>query len=367
MRVGFFVPSLGPTEGQGTVDLELLRRVARAGHQLDVYAGVVRDEVRALPGVRVHPLPRLPAWQLGNQMLSLARTSVVTHERYDVVHADAGVTLRRADVMVCHTLSKRWLELPSRIWREPGVRGANNAAATHLKARLEISQYRNAKLVLANSFMTANDLARYGVERDRIRVIPFGVDATRFRPPSASERVAARASFGVTENEFVTLLVGAHGERKGLPAALEALKTARPGERLLLAGEHRGGAWLRGARGLPVIAPGKLEDIVRAYHAADLLIAPSWYDAFGLSVLEAMACGLPVVVSRETGSRDCIEDAGIVLEDHSAKSLRYAVDALRSDPSRLERMSLRARELAHRRDWDTAGAVLLQAYESFAE
>jgi glycosyltransferase involved in cell wall biosynthesis len=372
VKIAFLVPSLGDTEGQGSVDYELLKRAAAAGHEIDVYAGIVRPEAANLPGVRAAKIPRLPAWQFGNQLLSLAATSTLRAGRYDLVHADAGVTLHRADVMLCHTLSSRWLRMPEQIWREPGARGANNAAATKFKARLEIRQYKAARRVLANSLMTAADLAQAGVDPARIAVVPFGVDAGRFRPPSDAERAQARASFGIPPDAFVTLLVGAHGERKGLPLALASLEHATKqgrGEHLLVAGDLRGGRWERAAKQarLPVTMPGKLADARPAYWAADVLTAPSRYDAFGMAVLEAMASGLPVIVSAQTGARDCIEDAGIVLQEHSVPSLRAAIDALRGDEARREAMRKRARELALRRDWDTAGAILLQAYAAAAE
>src|SRR5438128_736110 len=82
--------------------------------------------------VRVHRIPRLPGWQLGNQleMLAVSR-ALVRRAKFDVVHADAGTLGGRADVLVVHTVTARWLDLPAA--REPGVRGLNAAAATRFK------------------------------------------------------------------------------------------------------------------------------------------------------------------------------------------------------------------------------------------
>ena len=367
MRIAFLVPSLGTLEGQGGVDHELLKRVAAAGHRVDVWAGIVPPATASLQGVRVHRVPRLPAWQLGNQLISLAATTAALRRgRYDVIHADAGVTLRRADVMVCHTLSDRWLGLPREIWQEPGARGWNHGAATRFKARLEIAQYRKARVVLANSDATAADLVARGVDAARVRVLPFGIDAHRFRPPTAEERREARATFGIPADAFVAVMVGAHGERKGLPVALDALAAAAQGEHLLVAGEHRGGRWVRdaAARGLPAVMPGKLDDVRAAYWAADALVCPSRYDAFGMAVLEAMACGLPVVVAREAGSHELVRDAGFVLATSDAAAIRSALDSLRADTAKRTAMGARARDIAVKRDWDKAGAMLLDVYAS---
>lgn len=369
MRVAFCVPSLGLQEGQGTVNYELLRQVAAAGHEVDVFTSNVPPEVAALAGVRVRKLPRLPTWQLGNQLMMLAGATLrLRPGAYDLIHADAGVTLHRADVMLCHTLSSRWGELPVEVWHEPGLRGRHATAATRFKARLEVRQFREARAVLANSWRTAEDLAGRGVALERVAVLPFGVDSERFRPPTAAERVAARAAFGIQPDAFVAVFVGAHGPRKGLPQALEALAGAGAGEVLLVVGEHRGGQWKRYAeeRALPAVMPGKIVDARRAYWAGDLLVYPSAYDAFGMAVLEAMACGLPVVVSREAGSHEIVRDAGFVLAEQTPRALRSAIDALRTDGARRRSMARRARDIASSRTWDKAGALLLDTYERLA-
>ena len=362
MRVAFVVPSLGLREGQGGADLELLRRVARAGHDVDVFAANAPDLVRTLRGVRLRKTPRLPAWQLGNQLLSLGSTTArMRRRRYDLIHADAGVTMAPADVLVVHTVTARWLDLPETVWREPGPRGAHEAFATRFKARLELKQAQRARLVAANSQMTKDDLAARGVDPARIEVLPFGVDAERFRPPDPDERARARASFRLEPDAFVALFVGAHGPRKGLPEALEAFEGSP--DTLLIAGEHRSGRWAQRARDrkLNAVMPGKIPDILPAYWAADVLLYPSRYDAFGMAVLEAMACGLPVIVSSAAGAHEIVGDAGIVLNDVDPAAIRAALDRVRDDPWRSE-MGARGRAIALNRTWDETGAMLLNLY-----
>jgi glycosyltransferase involved in cell wall biosynthesis len=287
--------------------------------------------------------------------VSLRRT------RYDVIHADAAIAGVRADVLVVHTISARWLRLPREIWREPGLRGANEAAATRFKAALELRQARRARHVVANSAMTAGDLAAAGVERERVTIVPFGVDASRFTPPTGDERAAARARFGIDPGAFVAASVGPLGPRKGFPLVIEALAG---GDAVLLAAGDQRGHWLAEARarGVRIIAPGKTDDVRAVYHAADVLAYPSRYDAFGMAVLEAMACGLPVIVSPETGSHDLVDGAGIVLERTDTAHLRAAIERVREEAGARAAMSERARAIALTRPWDETGASIIKLY-----
>jgi glycosyltransferase involved in cell wall biosynthesis len=147
-----------------------------------------------------------------------------------------------------------------------------------------------------------------------------------------------------------------------LPEALDAIEGIQG--RFLVVGEHRGGRWAAYARekGLPVVMPGKLRDVLPAYWAADVLVYPSRYDAFGMAVLEAMACGLPVIVSDAAGSHEIVGDAGIVLNSLEPASIRDAIEGVREDSSHAGQMGRRARAIAETRTWDESGAMLLNLY-----
>ena len=160
----------------------------------------------------------------------------------------------------------------------------------------------------------------------RLEVIPLGVDADRFRPPTPAERQAGRAAFGVGEDEVAVLFVGRlshHAKAHPFPmyraADLAARATGRP-VRLLLAGwaanRAIADAFVEGAR---AFAPGVRatfldghDPAVRAgvWRAADAFVSlvDNIQETFGLVVAEAMASGLPVVASDWDGYRDLVDD-----------------------------------------------------------
>lgn len=174
--------------------------------------------------------------------------------------------------------------------------------------------------------------ATYGRVAAPITVIPNGVDLERFRPPTLEERRRSRDAAGVPADGAVAIFVGHEFERKGLPLAIDALASA-PGAVLLVVGgttESIGSARARAAHGgvaERVVFAGTHADPVPLLWAADLLVLPSAYEANALVVLEALACGLPVISTRVGFAPELIVDGrnGYLIDrDPSALAARMS-------------------------------------------
>lgn len=207
-------------------------------------------------------------------------------------------------------------------------------------------------------------------------VCPLGVDVEALRPSATGRELAEfRDRVGIEPDDRVALFLGRLTQRKGAHLAVAA--AARLGTetrlKILLAGRDQEGlvASKRAAGTLPPAVRwcGQLDDGERrlALAAADVLIAPSSYDNFGLSVLEAMAAGLPPIVSSAVALADEVaqHQAGWVVElgdERAARTLAEAIVRALEAPSERQQRARRARDLAQRFDWQRIGELMEDHY-----
>jgi UDP-glucose:(heptosyl)LPS alpha-1,3-glucosyltransferase len=172
-------------------------------------------------------------------------------------------------------------------------------------------------IFVANSALVAREIAQWlDVPNDRIRTIENGVDTVRFHPPSPAQRAAARKAFGLDIDMPVVAFVGSGFQRKGAFSLVEALALPECRDiHALIAGRDRQADVLRRrveTTGLAnrVRLLGGVADPVAVYHAADVFALPSLYDPMPNAALEALACGVPLALTADTGTADVIQGSG---------------------------------------------------------
>jgi glycosyltransferase involved in cell wall biosynthesis len=188
---------------------------------------------------------------------------------------------------------------------------------------LERLIYRNPRVrLVAVSNLVAKQLETFLGRSDAV-VIPNTVDLGRFNPEKRlARRPEVRNAFQIAENEFVLLLIGNDWKKKGLDSTLRALGALRDLPlRLIVAGKDDVGLYRPAIQRLgledKVFFAEPSPDVLKFYGLADLYVGPSLEDGFNLPILEAMACGLPVIASIYTGASENITDArnGMILRD----------------------------------------------------
>jgi glycosyltransferase involved in cell wall biosynthesis len=210
---------------------------------------------------------------------------------------------------------------------------------------------RRAKLVITVSEFSRAELIEFlGVPGERIRVVPGGVDA-RFSAAVDFEPVCAR--LGLTKP--YVLAVGDRGPRKNLEALRPAIARLRKeGIELVIAGGGRGhqlGASLEGAHDLGYVAD---EDLPALYAGARAFAQPSLHEGFGLTVLEAMAAGVPVVASGRAALPEVVTGAGLLADPDDWGLFGAAVVEAATDNQQRARLREGGRRVAARYTWERA-------------
>lgn len=265
----------------------------------------------------------------------------------------------------------QWLENRSRVLG-PAARLVQSVSPWHrytLAAERRLFASPRLKAVICNSRMVADEVKRhFGVDESRLELIYNGVDLDRFHPRlKAQHRSAVRAQLGIPESDMMFLFVGSGFERKGVPALLEAFSRAGGSAHLVIVGADRRASALQSrAQSLGIAArahfPGPQRDIAAWYAAADCFVLPTLYDPFPNAVLEAMACGLPVITSRQCGAAELITPGreGWSCDAWDIDALSGHLSSLDVDQAR--QMGLAARLLAERFPLDIMAAQLVALY-----
>jgi glycosyltransferase involved in cell wall biosynthesis len=226
-----------------------------------------------------------------------------------------------------------------------------------LLARPVIAMYRRADAFACISHGLEREARAAGVPEDRIHFLPNAVDMTRFTPATAGEKRAARAQLGLPHDAVVCLFVGRLSREKGLMDLMDAWRLIQPSNaHLLVAGpdmiDH---PWNVGppAREFStrhsldgsVRFLGSIADVASLLHVADVFVQPSHFEALGLSAVEALAAGVPVVASSVGGLVELVTDGenGSLCPPHDPRALADRLRALIDDAGLRELMAAKAR------------------------
>jgi glycosyltransferase involved in cell wall biosynthesis len=232
--------------------------------------------------------------------------------------------------------------------------------------------------IIAVSNSTKRDTTQHlGVPEDKITVV-YEAASPIFRPLDKGEaQEQVRNRHGV-EGPFL-LFVSTIEPRKNVPTLLRALwqllECYKEDVRLVLAG---GKGWLfedaftlveelRLDDRVHFVGRVSSEDLLYLYNAAELLAHPAFYEGFGLPPLEAMACGLPVIVSNVASLPEVVGDAGLLIDPHDIDELTVAMWRILNDSELRQEMRAKGFRQAERFSWERAARETLAIYRQVAE
>ncbi|MGQ9475001.1 MAG: glycosyltransferase family 4 protein [Actinomycetota bacterium] len=232
---------------------------------------------------------------------------------------------------------------------------------------------RRARFVVAVSENTARDVERvWRIPRERIAVVPEGVTPA-YRPPEDRELVRQTlARYGIRQPYF--LYLGGFDPRKNLRNLLSGFKRFlfEGGEEvsLVMAGDRRGFEGYLDDEVEELGLEGRVrfigfvpeEDLPALYGGAALFVCVSLYEGFGLPVLEAMACGTPVLASRVSSLPEVVGEAGLLVNPLDPEEIAAGMKKVWERTDLREELSSRGRERATSFTWDEAAVRILELY-----
>ncbi|OTP65591.1 glycosyltransferase family 4 protein [Caballeronia sordidicola] len=377
MKIAIVTHVVRHNDGQGRVNYEIARAALAEGHQVTLLASHVAPELASETRLRWVAIKVGRFWptKLFKQQVFALKTALwlKKHKKdYDVLHVNGFISWTKADVNTAHFVHGGWLRSPYYPFKlTSGLWSAYQVVYSHVNAKLEHWAYQRSKIIAAVSEKVAVEIRANGTESGRIEVVYNGVDTTAF---TAARRTGSdRAQFQLPDDACLLLFVGdLRTPRKNLDTVLKALLELPPSVHLAVAGYIPGSPYPDEAKALGigdrVHFLGLVKNMPTLMHSVDAFVFPSRYEAMSLSLLEALAAGLPVITAKTAGGAEIIgTDCGIVLDDpDDATALAGAVMKLADAPELRREMGVAARQLADQFGWARMARRYLDLYRGFA-
>ncbi len=367
MKIAVVIPKYGLIGGAESMAFEVSERLAHMeGMEIHVLAN---KWVKGNAPVTFHKIPVIsfPKFFHPISFAYLVHRWLAVHPQL-LVHSHERVFAM--DCFTCHGI-------PHQIWMK-NVRQKRMKPFDRATAWVEgkgLNGNRKPLIMAVSSLVKDELLKQYDIPESHIRVIHPGVTLKRYSNPDQHQcRKEIRAVFNVSESEILILFVGMNFEIKRLGLVIQGMAEAvnRIGVgrnmKLMVIGKGDRRRYLKMAASMGVadrlIFTGPVTDVEKYYLAADVFAMPSVFDTFGISVLEAMAAGLPVIITNSVGAKDLVEDGKIGFVLSSSPSVSDMGDALArlTDPTLRLTLGENGKKIAYTRDWDRTAERVVSVY-----
>lgn len=366
-KIAVVIPKYGLVGGGEQFALQLTEKIAQ-NPRYDVH--VFANKWKAVSGnVSFHfvPMIRFPRF-LTTVSFAFFANAAIARQNFDLIHTHDRIF--QADIFTMHGV-------PHRFWvRE--VRKKRMSFFDYVTAWVEqklIADHRCKFLLPVSTLAMEKFGQEFAVDSSRVRVIHPGIEFSRFNlPDRAEKREAIRKKFRIDAGDFLVLFVGMNFELKGLQATISALAKAKaklPGKgmKLLVVGKGDQRKYRKIATDLGVgkdvvFAGVQSEGIEEIYAASEVYALLSGFDTFGMTVLEAMAASLPVIISTQVGAKDIVTDGehGFIVAKDDAETVSTHLVSL-CDEQRRARMGRAAMRQAVQHSWDEVAGKVVTIYE----
>jgi len=368
-KIAIVIPKYGLVGGGERFAGELTAHLARSGNfELHVFANKWVPNSDRITFHKV-PIIRFPRFLRPLSFAWFAQR-LIDRAECDIVHSHDRIF--RADVFSVHFVPHGGWVRDVRKKRQSLFDRAMTAIESRMMASGASSWFLPVSSIAMEKFRQ-----EYAALPGNWRIVPPGVDIQQFSSPDRDRcRAEIRKRHGIGDSDLLVLFIGMNFEVKGLDTIIAALAKARAaqpaaGIHLLVVGrgneaKYRDISRAHGIADAVHFAGTQSEGIERYYRAADFFAMLSTFDTFGMVVLEAMAAGLPVIISQNVGARDLVEEGvnGFVIAD--GNDVGEAAEKMISllDLDRRKSMGIAAAQTAVQHDWSRLSENMTEIYES---
>lgn len=380
-RIAVVSPFVDKRHGTERCLAEQLERLA-PDYEIHLFSSRVEDT--DLSGIHWHRVPEIPGPHLAKYLFWFAANHVCRWNAcrrggrpFDLVYSP-GVNCLDADIILVHAVfaellrqtkdSLRFSRNPIKAWPQVIHRNLYYRLISLLERRIYVSK---RACLAAVSQKTRDDIERHFGSGPPVTIVYNGIDTRRFDPEVRNRlREKARKELRITPDRFALLLVGNGFENKGLHCLLQAARQLHDARLLVLVCGGDDPAPFRddlaGPNAIEAVFLPVRSDVEFYYASADTYVGPSLEDAFPLPPLEAMGSGLPVIVSRKSGTSEIVthgHDALILEDPRSASELARLISHVRFDKALRQRLSEQAATTARQFTWDANAQQIKPIFE----
>jgi glycosyltransferase involved in cell wall biosynthesis len=368
--IPYFTPKRG---GDVNVVYNISKHLMKIGHEITIVTTNFefdKDYANSLDGINVIPFKSIA--NIGMMLFSPAMKKWLRNEirKFDVIHLHTFRSYQNN--LICYYTKKfgipyvlqahgsvlpffarqRSKKIFDKIW---GYGILKDAAKVIALNKTEVEQYK-----------------KMGVDEDKIEIVPNGIDLSEYR--NLPRKGEFRSKYFIRENEKIILFLGRIHKIKGIDLLVQTfsdLSKEMDNIRLVIVGPNERflSTLKRQIEDLKiedkVLLTGPLygEDKFRAYVDADVYVLPSVYETFPITVLEAIACGTPVVVTNRCGIVDFIDKIGFVV-DYNRSELKEAIVKTFENRESRKKLQEEGRNLIEEKyNWDTIVDGIIDIYE----
>lgn len=297
------------TGGMDRANFALADYLARLGEKVHLVAHRVADNLLLYPHVKFHQVPKLA----NSYLLSSPLLNWIGCWQAQRLLVEGGKVVVNGGN--CQWGNVNWVHYVHAAY-QPNyqvdlLRQFKGAVSHKMFLYAEKRAFTSARVIIVNSNRTKRDLIKkLAIPEQKLHVVYYGIDPQIFYPATSAERAVLRQQLGWSEDKAIVVFIGALGDRrKGFDTLFTAwqklCKSSDWNAELVVIGvgteltEWQSRAAVAGISNIRFL--GFRTDVANLLRAADCLVAPTRYEAYGLGVHEALCCGLPAIVSADAG------------------------------------------------------------------